>query len=172
VKKFNLLCVAGVVGAVLVPASASAAPVSANANGKAILLIPLKLTKVQDLDFGTVVTSAALGQVTVDPSSGAATPSGGVTLVGTTSTAAQFEFAGTANQTVNFSISTALPITLSDGAAGDTMSLSALNLSATSGTVDPTSLTVKVGVGGTIDVGANQADGVYTGQFDVTADYN
>jgi hypothetical protein len=165
------LFAAGVVGAALVSAPASATPVSANSNGKAIILIPLKLTKVQDLDFGTVVTSASSGTVTVDPSTGTATPSGGVTLVGTTSTAAQFDFAGTANQQVSFAISSSLPISLTDG-VGDSLSLSALNLSTTSAIVDPTTLTVQVGVGGTIDVGANQVDGLYSGQFDVTANYN
>lgn len=107
----------------------------------------------------------------MDPSTGAATPSGGVTLVGTTSTAAQFDFAGTANQQVSFAVSSSLPIALSDG-AGDTLSLSALNLSTTAATVDPTTLNVQVGVGGTIDVGANQVDGLYSGRFDVTANYN
>jgi hypothetical protein len=145
--------------------------VSSPANGKAIILVPLKLTKVQDLDFGTVVTSASSGTVTVDPSTGAATPSGGVTLVGTTSTAAQFDFAGTANQQVDFSISSSLPILLSDG-VGDTLPLTALNLSTATATVDPTTLTVQVGVGGTIGVNANQPDGIYTNTFDVTANYN
>ena len=157
--------------AAVASASAEAAPVSAPANGKAIILVPLKLTKVQDLDFGTVVTSAASGSVVVDPSTGVATPSGGVTLVGSTSTAAQFDFAGTANQQVDFSVSSSLPILLLDG-VGDTLPLTALNLSATTATVDPTTLTVQVGVGGTIGVNANQPDGVYSNTFDVTANYN
>jgi hypothetical protein len=157
--------------AAMASAPAEAAPVSAPANGKAIILVPLKLTKVQDLDFGTVVTSAASGSVVVDPSTGVATPSGGVTLVGSTSTAAQFDFAGTANQQVDFSVSSSLPILLSDG-VGDTLPLTALNLSTTTATVDPTTLTVQVGVGGTIGVNANQPDGVYSNTFDVTANYN
>ena len=170
-NKLSLIGAAGVGAALFGAAPADAAPVSAPANGKAVILIPLKLTKVQDLDFGTVVTSAASGQVVVDPSSGTATPSGGVTVVGTTSAAAKFDFAGTANQQVNFSISSPLPILLSDG-SGNTLPLTALNLSAATGTVDPTTLLVEVGVGGTINVNANQMDGTYTGQFDVTADYN
>jgi hypothetical protein len=170
-NKLSIVCAAGVVAAAFASTVAEAAPVSAPANGKAIILVPLKLTKVQDLDFGTVVTSASAGSVTVDPSSGVASPSGGVTLVGSTSAAAQFDFAGTANQQVNFSISSSLPILLSDG-AGNTLPLTALNLSATTATVDPTTLTVKVGVGGTIGVNANQMDGLYTGKFDVTANYN
>ena len=169
--KLRLLCAVGVLVAALASVSAEAAPVSAPANGKAIILVPLKLTKVQDLDFGTVVTSASPGSVTVDPTTGVATPSGGVTLVGAASTAAEFDFAGTANQQVDFSISSSLPIALSDG-AGNNLSLSALNLSTTSAIVDPTTLTVQVGVGGTIDVSPNQVDGLYTGQFDVTANYN
>jgi len=170
-NKLSVLCAAGVIGAALTSGPAQAVPVSATSNGKAIVLIPLKLTKVQDLDFGTAVTSAAAGSVVVDPSTGVATPSGGVTLVGATSTAAQFDFAGTANQQVTFSIASALPISLSDG-NGNNLSLSALTLSTTSAIVDPTTLTVQVGVGGQIDVAANQPDGVYSNTFDVTADYN
>jgi hypothetical protein len=170
-NKLSMICAAGVLACAFASTAAEAAPVSAPANGKAIILIPLKLTKVQDLDFGTVVTSASAGSVTVDPSSGAATPSGGVTLVGATSAAAQFDFAGTANQQVDFTITSSLPILLSDG-VGDTLPLTALNLSSATATVDPTTLTVQVGVGGTIDVNANQMDGIYTGQFDVTANYN
>jgi hypothetical protein len=170
-NNMRLFYAAGVVGAALVAAPAAAAPVSAPGNGKAIILIPLKLTKVQDLDFGTVVTSASSVSVIVDPSSGVAAPSGGVTVVGTTSTPALFDFAGTANQQVSFSISSSLPISLSDG-AGNNIALSALTLSTTSATVDPTTLTVEVGVGGQIDVAANQPDGVYSNTFDVTADYN
>lgn len=154
------------------PVPALAAPVSAPANGKAMLLVPLKLTKKQDLDFGTLVTSASAGSATIDPTSGALTPSGGVTPVaGTSGGAALFDFAGTANQQVTFSIGSSLPIQLSDG-AGNNISLSSLTLSTTTATVDPTTLMVQVGVGGTINIAANQPDGTYTNTFTVTANYN
>lgn len=168
--RVTLFSAAGLAAAALAT-TASAAPVSAPSNGKAIILIPLKLTKVQDLDFGTVVSSASSGTVTIDATSGARSSSGGVTEVTSApGAAAQFDFAGTANQQVNFSISST-PATLDDG-VGDSITVSALTLSTTTATVDPTTLTVQVGVGGTVTVAANQPDGLYSNTFDVTADYN
>lgn len=170
-KIVKALFAAGVAAATLVAAPAAATPVSAAANGKAIILIPLKLTNVRLLDFGTVVTSSSPGTVTIDQNTGLASPSGGVTIVTSpTDGRALFDFAGTANQTVTFSITTATPLALSDGT--DTINVSSLALNTTTGTVDPTTLKVEVAVGGILDVPANQPDGDYTGKFDVTADYN
>lgn len=168
--KVKLISAAGIALAALAAAAASATPVSAPANGKAVLLIPLKLTKVQDLDFGTVITSASSGTVTIDPSTGARTSSGGVTEVTSAAGArALFDFAGTANQQVAFTVTP--PATLNDG-NGNSITVANLVLSSTTATVDPTTLVVEVGVGGTIDVAANQADGIYSNTFSVTANYN
>jgi len=49
---------------------AAAAPVAAitNASGRATLLIPLTLTKIDDLDFGTMVSSGTSGTVALNAS--------------------------------------------------------------------------------------------------------
>ena len=73
------------IGAALAAAAvpAAAAPVAAPipAQGKALILVPLTLTKVDDLDFGTVVTSPVFGIVTINPTTGARSFAGGATGV-------------------------------------------------------------------------------------------
>lgn len=166
-----LFPVATAAAVALATAPATAAPVSAtpDSDGRALVLIPLTLTKVQDLDFGTVVTSPAAGTVTIDPATGARTLVGGVTAVASDpGQRAIFAGAGTANQVVDLSLSS-VPGDLDDG-LGNLIPVS-LVLELTQTTVDPTSKAFSVGVGGTINVGADQPDGVYNGAFTVTANY-
>ncbi len=66
------------------------------AQGKALILIPLTLTKVDDLDFGTVVTSPVSGIVTINPTTGARAFAGGATgMVSDAGHRALFAGAGT-----------------------------------------------------------------------------
>ena len=62
---------------------AAAAPVAAitNASGRATLLIPLTLTKIDDLDFGTMVSSGTSGTVALNATTGNRAFAGGVTAV-------------------------------------------------------------------------------------------
>lgn len=162
------LAAAGVVALALEAAPAMAAPVSAPAPGKAIILVPLKLTKLQDLSFGTVVSAPTSGTVSIDPTSGARTVSGGVTeVLSDVGQRATFDWAGSPNQQVSFSITP--PASLSDG-TGDSVTI-AMNISSGTATVGPTGF-VEVGVGGIIFLAANQPEGIYTNTFSVTANYN
>ena len=156
-------------------ASATAAPVAAapvaaktNASGKALILIPLKITKINDLDFGTVITSASSGTVSIAADGSGQSVTGGVTaLPSAPGLAGQFAGAGTPNEQVNLFL--APPATLSDG-LGHSMPIS-MNLDKTSVIIDATRAFF-VGVGGTVTVGANQTDGTYTGTFTILAQYN
>jgi hypothetical protein len=63
------------------------------------------------------------------------------------------------------------PAQLDDG-VGDKIDVLALTFDGSAiRTIDPTTRAFFVGVGGTIQIAANQPDGVYTAQFDVTANY-
>ena len=75
-----LLLTAAALGLTL-PTPGIAAPVAPNppATGRALLLVPLTLTKVDDLDFGTVVPSGSTGAVSINATTGARTTIGGVT---------------------------------------------------------------------------------------------
>lgn len=153
-------------------APAGAVPAVNNADGKALILIPLTLTKINDLDFGTVVTSGSSGTVAIDAGTSNRQCLGGVTCV--TSAAGQrgyFGGAGTPNQQVIVVVSA--PAALSDG-NGNTLPVLALTLDNGNNpirSIDPTSRTFFVGVGGIITVNANQPDGDYSATFQVTANY-
>lgn len=164
----SILTVAAALGAVSISVPASAAN-TATANGRALLLLPLTLTKEQDLDFGTVVSSSTAGTVTVYADGVTSRSStGGVTKVASADgERALFAWAGTPGQSVTFSI-TSTPASLDNGAQSVPVSL--LYVQPTSAIVDGTGV-VEVGVGGSISIGANQAEGTYTNTFDITADY-
>jgi len=151
-------------------APAAAAPVAAttDASGKAILLVPLTLTKIDDLDFGTVITSSSPGSVSIAADGSGQSVLGGVTaLASTPGLRARFGGAGTPNQQVNLFL--APPASITDG-NGHSMPIS-MNLESTNVIIDSTRAFL-VGVGGTVTVAANQADGIYTGTFTVLAQYN
>lgn len=147
--------------------AAHAVPATTNADGKALILVPLTLTKIDDLNFGTVVPSAVSGTVTIDAATGARTIAGGVTGVASDAgNRARFGGAGSAGQLVLFSLTP--PATVADG-LGNTIPIT-LQLEATSATIDATKA-FYLGVGGELSVGANQAEGLYSADFTVTADY-
>ena len=158
-------------GATLMAAApAQAVPATTDSYGRALILVPLTLTKIDDLDFGTVIPSAMSGVVTINATTGARTFAGGVT--GITSVAgnrAYFGGAGQANQLVIVTI--AQPAQLVSG-AGDTVDVLGMTLDGSAfRTIDATTRAFFVGVGGTLLIGANQPEGDYTADFSVTANY-
>ena len=159
-------------GVALAAAPAAAAPVSAPTQppARALLLIPLTLTKVQDLHFGTIVPSTTTaGFVAINAVSGARTASAGLTLMpADVGQRGRFAGAGTPGQQVILALT---PPTELTNLAGDTITVLAMNLDG------PTTRTIAadhsffVGVGGVIFLTANQAEGLYSATYDLTADY-
>lgn len=150
---------------------AVAAPVAANpaARGKALILKPLTLTKLSDLHFGTIIPSNLSGVVIVPADGSPATAVGGVTLLASDpATRASFAGAGTAGQLVV--VNATNPVLLGNG-AGDSVTLLALTLDGPSTRmIDPTRA-FSFNVGGILMIAANQPEGFYQADFDVTADY-
>ena len=149
-------------------ASPATAANTAPAEGKALILLPLTLTKVDDLHFGTLVSSSVAGTVTINAVSGVRTHAGGVTEV--TSDPGQralFAWAGTPAQQVSFDLS--YPATLDDG-AGHSVQVALLYLQSATAIADSAGI-VKVGVGGSLLISADQAEGTYSNTFSVTANY-
>ena len=147
------------------------APVAAPVppEGRALLLIPLSLTKVQDLHFGSVVPSGAPGTVTIDAATGARTGSPEVTLLASdVGQRGYFAGAGSVGQQVIMALT---PATILTNGVGDTLNVLSMSLDGpNTRTIDPDQ-TFYVGVGGVIEVGADQPEGVYTATYDLTADY-
>jgi hypothetical protein len=164
----NMLIAAGLAAALAAPAAATPINATKDATGKALILIPLTLTKVTDLDFGTVITSSSSGTVSIAADGSGQSVTGGVTPVASDPGArAQFAGAGTPSEQVSMFL--APPATLKDG-AGNSLPIS-MSLETTSVTIDSTHAFF-VGVGGTVTVGPNQPDGLYTGLFTVLAQSN
>ena len=165
--------IAAAMAATAVATPAAAATNAKTANGRALLLLPLKLTKIDDLDFGTVVTSTtSYGTVKLDATSGTRTFTGGVTGIATANGhPAQFGGAGSAGQLVVLTLSP--PTQLSDGNGNtvDVLAMSLDNLNNPLRVVDPVNKTFFVNVGGILGINANQAPGTYSSTFDITANY-
>jgi hypothetical protein len=162
----------GATAALAVPAPALAASNTDAANSQALLLLPLTLTKIDDLDFGTVVSSGTSGTVALNATSSARTFAGGVTGV-TTSAGhrAYFSGAGTGGQQV---VVIVIPPTQLTDVNGDTVDVLAMTIDNGGNplrTIDPVTRTFSVGVGGILNIAGNQPDGVYSATFQVTANY-
>jgi spore coat protein U-like protein len=156
--------------AAIVPVAAMPDPVSAagaGATAQAVVIRRLSLVNTQDLDFGTLVTSPVAGTATINPVSGARTVGGGVAAAGGTPSRAEFVGAGQIGL-LSF-IALGAPPVLSNGTGGtmpSTLSLDGPGIRVLPGTGVQT-----IGVGGTINVGANQQEGNYTGTFTLTVNY-
>lgn len=168
--KTYIVAAAMAAAGIAAPASAQAVGPDRDATGKALVLVPLTLTKIDDLDFGTIVPSSVSGFVSIDAATGNRTVGGGVTGVqNAPGHRAQFAGAGTPNQLV---IITVVPPTELTSAAGDTITVLALTLQGTPvKKVDPTTRAFFFGVGGILQIAADQPEGVYSATFDVNANY-
>lgn len=174
------VCLAAVAATLVsaTPAFAQAvATANATAEARGLVLQPLTLTKSSDLDFGWVVSTAAAGSAVIDPDSGARTVTGGVQAVpGRNGGRATFAGAGTIGEQVVLTLNPATVLVSTTNAA-DTVSVNSMSLD----TCGPACLTdtrtidnsgaFEVGVGGDFAIGANQPNGLYTANFDLTADY-
>lgn len=162
--------VAVALAATTVPAAAAPVSASVNPNGRALLLIPLTLTKVDDLSFGTVVTSPTSGTVAINAATGVRTVAGGVTaLPSDPGNRARFAGAGSPSQQVIIIVTPPVNLT---STAGDTLPVLALTLDGSPiRSIDPVTRSFFFGVGGVIMVGADQPEGVYRSDYDVTVNY-
>lgn len=162
---------AGLAAAAFAAAPAAAAPVTTAADSRALLLLPLQITKIDDLDFGTVVSASSYGTVSLNAGTGARTFAGGVSGSSAAGRPAYFGGAGSANQQVIVVL--VPPAQLSDG-NGNTVDVLAMSLDNGNNpirTVDATTQTFFVGVGGVLGINANQVPGIYSATFQIIANY-
>ena len=163
---------ASVAALTLTSTPAVAAPVGAStpATARARIVRPLTLTATRNLDFGTITlgTVAAGGETVTLSQAGAITScgSGGLVCSGTPASA-QYNVQGTNNQVVQiFAVATNIT-NANDGS----------NLLFTPNAPASTTLTnsgapgTNFNVGGAIIITPTTTDGVYTGNMNVTVDY-
>jgi hypothetical protein len=129
----------------------------------------LSVLKNADLNFGTLVVTGA-GTAVVDPVSGALTTTGGVTQAGTAEHPALFTGTGSKNSIVHIRVPTT-PITVTRVGGTQTMTVSNWTLDGATNRKVPPDSVFTFAVGATLNVGAAQAPGTYTGTFQVTVQY-
>ncbi len=167
--KFNAIKSALVGTAILAASfgavSAEAATSSATANANAKIISAITVTKNTDLNFGTAVSSAAGGTVTVTPVVAATQTCVGVTCTGGGQTSAQFSIAGAAGTVAVITV----PATVSLTSGGNSMTAALTSSAATLPLLGTAADAFQVG--GTLTVGLAQATGSYTGTFTVSVAY-
>ena len=181
-----------------VPALAQSETDSQTVEAQAAILNPGTMTKLADIDFGRILRPLAAGTVVLPPTaSPACSITGGVTVRTGPCTSALFAIMGHRRQQVRITPLTNLTVVLT-GSAGSTMTMTNLamayeNLVPCSGSgvgncntgnggggnnpQNRHEITSQDGVayfrvGGTLNVGADQLVGVYTGTFQVEVNFN
>lgn len=168
-KRLMTLIVSCAALAVATPAAAAPVAASPKAKAQGLILIPLTLNKLQDLYFGTIIPSNLSGVVTVPADGTAPFATGGATLLTSDpGYRARFAGAGTTGQLVLITVNN--PVLLSNG-LGDNVNVLALTMDGPAiRTIDPTRA-YAFNVGGILMINANQPEGIYQADFDVTAQY-
>lgn len=157
-------------------------PVSAQAGNttgdtQVALITPLSFISYRDLDFGRVISTNVAGTVTIS-AAGVRSTTGGVVTVGNDFQVARFAGRGTQNQRLRIRIT---PTTLTLTGPGASMTVNNFTIGPAP-TLQPAGASPNFRivpadgifwftVGGTLNVGANQPGGTYSGTFSATLDY-
>lgn len=139
---------------------------TATFDATATILEALTVTNNTNLNFASIVPDAAPGTVAVDVA-GERTCAANLTCTGATE-AADFTVVGTANSTYTVS----LPADANIVSGANTMLVNNFVSSLVGETGTLAGGTDTFQLGATLNVGANQATGTYSGTFDVTVEYN
>lgn len=152
-------------------APAIAAPTGASppAQATAKVASPITMTAVKDLDYTTLVVTGA-GTATINASTEAMTTTGGVQRVAGTPSAAHFEIIASRFAILLVRAPTST-LTLTRFGGTETMTVSNWTMNSGLIRIIPANGVLDIAVGGRLNVNANQAEGLYTGQFTILVDY-
>lgn len=168
-KFVRLLAAAVAIGAVFTAAPALAATgATTPATVRAQIVKPLSLTTKANLDFGTVLLSSVAAGTTYTvtlTSAGALSCTAGLTC-STTGIPATFNVAGSKQQLVHI-------YTIASNFTNGTTTLQVTpSAAATLSLTNSGSPGTDFNVGGAFPIDSNTTEGVYTGNLNVTVDYN
>jgi len=170
-KAIKIFALAVVFSGVSVMATAQITSSSATASSSATIIKPIKIVKNLDLTFGSIATSSAAGTVTISADAIAnPTAALGVALAPTTGTRQAAKFTISGENGVNYGVTMPATTTLTRDGGPETMTVTlSKNLATTGNTLGASDATLYVG--GVLAVVANQASGVYNGEFAITVQY-
>lgn len=158
--------------------------VTATSTAQAAILEPASLLKVQDMNFGRIAARSVAGTVVLNPATDACTTTNGLVHVGVC-LPARFAGRGRRNLIARFTFPTSVNLTR---VGGGTMVLNNFTFDASGDLqlqingngngagnirylIVSTSGQFTLEMGGTLNVGANQQPGTYTGTFNVSVQY-
>jgi spore coat protein U-like protein len=149
----------------------------ATTSANTIVVNPLSFNQVQALHFGNIYATNTAGTVTVAPS-GIRTAVGSIVLVGAQHRPAVFAGEGTPNQRVDISIGAAnvfltgpgVRMRVRDFVIGSTPT-AVLTTTPQRFRIGSVNGLFQFPVGATLEVGANQAPGIYRGTWNITLTY-
>lgn len=153
---------------------ASAAPALAStpdsqATGNALIIHPVTVNKVRDMDYGVVSVTTA-GTAVLEPNADAFSATGGVLGAGGSPHCAEFAGAAQSSSVVNIKVPNQ-PSTLTRVGGSETATVSNFTLQGQSKRTLAKSESFTFRVGGTLNLAAGQVEGTYVGTFDVTVQY-
>ncbi len=167
--RFSVL-LAAAAATLVTAAPAAAQQAQATATAKGIVLQSLTLVRTSDLDFGTVAPDVNNpGTVAINANTGARSTTGSVVALPGAFSRAAFDGAGTVGNLVQLTLSQPAGGVITSG-TNTVGALLSLDAGGTSRTI-PAGGTFTVYVGGVFNIAANQPSGLYSAQFDLTADY-
>ena len=147
------------------------------ADAQIAVVRPLEFIKVENLDFGKVIRATTAGTVTIAPD-GTRTKTGNVILIGTGFQPAKFAGMGTNNQRVDISLGAASIFATGPGAPMRVRTFVMGSTPTAVLTTTPQRFRINSAtgiftfpVGATLEVGANQTPGTYTGTWTITLNY-
>ena len=153
------------------PGAADAAPVSAmeKSEGQVVVLRPLTLVKLADMEFATLGVTTG-GTATIDPISGNMTLTGGLFHLGGTPSPAQYAGAASRQTVVNIRVPKQ-PVLIRRVGGTETLSVSNFTLDGQDKKSLAQQQSFHFAVGARITVPANTVEGLYEGEINVTVHY-
>jgi hypothetical protein len=149
--------------------TARASAPATQSTSNAIVIHPVTVTKLKDMDFGSVAVTTA-GTAVLEPNADAYSTSGGVSPVGGTPHCAEFVGAARSSSVVNIKVPKQ-PSTLTRVGGTETMIANNFTLQGQSKRTLAKADSFTFRVGATLNVSAGQVEGTYVGTFDVTVQY-
>jgi hypothetical protein len=172
-QKLGAAAIALTVACTAVPAYADVE----QGNAEITIVRPLSFILDDNLDFGRLIPGTVAGTVRIAPT-GTRTATGGIVLVGGGHKPATFAGQGNFNQRVDISLGAnsifitgpGAPMRVRTFAIGSTPT-AVITTAPTRFRISSVSGIFAFPVGATIEVGANQAAGTYTGNWSITLNY-